>query len=455
MNRSIKQAQNELTRRIEQLRAIFPECVVDEEDTVRVDFEKLKEFLGAPETNEFVWMGKRAASAEARRETYKSLRPWRAESRNWKDTRNIYVEGDNLDFLKLARQDLAGQIDLIYIDPPYNTGRGTFVYRDDFSDSKGDRSSNWASMFYPRVLLAREFLKDSGAIFVSIDDREHANAIKIMDEIFGRENFVATIVWESKREAKGIPPKSMSVTNHEYILCYSKNGSYRFVGDMRNVSDGFANPDSDPRGPWKRQYLQRFGQGFRERTIVDPATGRAYTFETPYTQEKLNRWIAEGRVIFPTPPYKYPARKEFFNEYDNPYKPIVTSWGLFSTKVGSEKLKSLFDGKKVFDYSKPLDLMTTLLRRAMRPDGLVMDFFAGSGTIGHAVVALNAEDGGARRFILVQAPESCGRRSVAYKLGYNDISAICRERLRHAGDLLLSESARESLDVGFRAYRIE
>ena len=451
-----KNNQDDLSRRVEAFRTVFPEFVIkDASGALRLDVERLKETFPVSEKSEFIWPGKQKAVLESRLETAKKLRPWREESRDWDKTRNAYIEGDNLDFLKIARTDLAGKVDLIYIDPPYNTGSESFVYRDDFSNSKQDVSSNWASMFYSRLLLARDFLKDSGAIFVSIDDHEYANAVKILDEAFGRENYVATIVWEMKREAKGIPPKSMCVSNHEYILCYSKNGSYRFIGDFRDVEDGFSNPDFDPRGPWKRQYLQRFGQGFREKTIVDPVTGRAYTFETPYTQEKLNRWVAEGRVIFPTPPYKYPARKEFFCEYANPYKPIVTSWGLFSTKVGSEKLKSLFDGKKVFDYSKPIDLLTTLLRRALRSDGLVMDFFAGSGTLGHAVMALNAEDGGSRQFILAQTPEPCGKKSVAYKLGYRDISAICRERLRRAGDLLLTEAADQNLDVGFRAYRIE
>lgn len=444
------------------LQTLFPECVFerrypDGRIDYDLDLDRLLEELEVKESYRFEWVGKRAARNEVFTPTAKQLAPDLAGSRNWSETQNVLVEGDNLDALKLLQRDYLGKVDLIYIDPPYNTGSNTFVYNDDFSVSLpegADSHSHWCSTLFSRLILSRSLLAEDGAIFVSIDDCEYANAVKLLDEVYGRKNFVASIVWESKREAKGIPPKTMCVKNHEYILCYSKNGEYRFIGEPRNVEDGFSNPDGDPRGPWKRQYLQRFGLGFPQRTIFEPSTGRAFTFETPYTQEKLERWIAEGRVIFPTGRNKYPARKEFFYEYKNPFKPIVTSWGLFSTKVGSEQLKSLFDEKKVFDYSKPVELLSTLLRRAMRSDALVLDFFAGSGTLGHAVMALNAEDGGTRRFILVQSAESCGKKSVAHKQGYQTISSICKERLRRAGDLIEQVGA-TSVDIGFRLYKIE
>ncbi|MBQ4202899.1 MAG: site-specific DNA-methyltransferase [Thermoguttaceae bacterium] len=459
-----------LEKKIAALAKLFPECVAlsagpDGAVSPRVDLDALRRSLGeaaleAPERYEFTWPGKRAAVRDAARESRKSLAPWPEESYFWDAARNFYIEGDNLDVLKLVTPRWRGKFDLIYIDPPYNTGSSAFVYRDDFSkygapsrDDPDLSHANWCSMLFSRLLLARPLLAETGALFMSIDDGEYANAVKILDEIFGREHFVATVVWETKKEPKGIPPAAMRVNNHEYILCYAKSSAFRFVGDPRDVSAGFANPDGDPRGPWKRQYLQRFGCGFRERTVVDPATGRAYTFETPYAQEKLDRWIAEKRIIFPTSPSRYPARKEFFSEYKNPYKPIVTSWGLFSTKVGSEELKRLFGGEKVFDYAKPLELLKTLVRRAAPPDAFALDFFAGSGALGHAVMAVNAEDGGSRRFALVQAPEPCGKRSAAYRLGFPNIGAICRERLRRAGELLMRESGAEPADVGFRAYR--
>lgn len=461
---------------IAKLAEVFPECVLEKRQkngVVKrcVDFEKLCGALGLSEEyycrekELFTWVGKKNAYEETLRPTEKTLLrmpEWEFKS---KKTNNVYIEGDNLDVLKILCARKFRGVDIIYVDPPYNTGYVNFVYNDRFNSSNKRKRrlkstndewneiySDWRSMFYSRMILAREILADTGAVFVSVDDCEQANAVKILDEVYGRQNFVATFVWETKREAKGIPPASMRVANHEYILCYSKSSAFRFNGDPRNVNDGFANPDNDPRGPWKRQYLQRFGLGFREKTIVDPGSGRTFTFETPYTQEKLERWIEEKRVIFPTSPKNYPARKEFFAEYKNPFKPVVTSWGLFSTKVGSEEVKKLFGGVKVFDYPKPLELLKTLLRRAAPKNALVMDFFAGSGTLGHAVMALNAEEGAALRFLLVQAPEPCGKRSAPYKAGFENIGAICRARLIRAAITL--DKGCQDVDLGFRAYRV-
>lgn len=452
----------DLNNKLAELRKLFPDCVAetDSKDGKKyiVDIDKLCGKLGIEETYRFCWTGKNKALQEANRTTRVRLSPKRELSRDWRKTKNVYVEGDNLKALKALQRDYEGKVDAIYIDPPYNTGTNTFVYRDDFSTTQNgvtDLHSKWLSMMFSRLIVSRNLLADSGAIFVSINDNEYANTIQLLDEVYGHENYVTTIVWDSKREAKGIPPKSMCVKNHEYIICYSKNGNYRFIGDLRCVEDGFTNPDSDPRGPWKRQYLQRFGQGFPLRSIINPDSGKSFTFETPYTQEKLDSWIMEGRVIFPDSENRYPARKEFFQEYQNPYKPIVTSWGLFSAKVGSEQLKSLFDGKKVFDYPKPLELLKILLRRTVRPDALVMDFFAGSGSFGHAVMELNAEDNGKRRFILIQSPEACRKRSEAFKWGYANVSAICMERLRRAGDMLKKQKGNSKLDVGFRVYTLE
>ena len=331
---------------------------------------------------------------------------------------NMIIRGDNLEALKALLPKYEGQIDCIYIDPPYNTGakEGQWVYSDNVDDPRikkwlgevvgreGEdlsRHDKWLCMMYPRLKLLYKLLSNEGAIFISIDDNELASLKLICDEIFGG-NLVCTLVWETKKEAKGIPPVSMCVTNQEYILVYSKTNAYRFVGDLRKIEDGFTNPDNDPRGPWKRQYLQRFGQGFSERTITNPENGMLFTFETPYTEEKMNQWIAEGVIIFPKEATKYPARKEFFNEYDNPYKPIVTSLGLYSTKVNSEKLKAIFDGEKVFDYSKPIGLILDLLQKSTKKDYLILDSFAGSGTTAHAVLDLNKQDGGNRKFILVE-----------------------------------------------------
>ena len=337
---------------------------------------------------------------------------------NGDTSENMIIHGDNLLALKSLLPKYEGRIDCIYIDPPYNTGakEGQWVYSDNVDDprikkwlgevvgAEGEdlsRHDKWLCMMYPRLKLLFKLLSDEGVIFISIDDNEMASLKLVCDEIFGK-NMVCTLVWTTKAEAKGIPPVKMCVTNQEYILAYSKTNNYKFIGDLRNIEDGFRNPDNDPRGPWKRQYLQRFGQGFSEKTIVNPENGMSFTFETPYTEEKMKQWIEEKIIIFPEDPAKYPARKEFFYQYENPYKPIVTSLGLYKTKVNSEKLKAIFDGKKVFDYSKPVDLIFDLLKKSTRNDFLILDSFAGSGTTAHAVLNLNKQDGGNRKFILVE-----------------------------------------------------
>ncbi len=339
---------------------------------------------------------------------------------------HILIEGDNFHALTCLNYTHKGKIDVIYIDPPYNTGSDGFVYKDkrvlnkfpDGTTVPTDhplRHSYWLSFMHKRLELAKNLLSNRGVIFISIDDNEQANLKLLCDHVFGEKNFVCTIVWQTKTEAKGIPPRTMCVTNHEYIFAYTKNDNFKFVGDLRQIEDGFSNPDNDPRGAWKRQYLQRFGQGFSEKTITNPQNGMSFTFETPYTFEKMQRWIDEGIIIFPKSSEKFPARKEYFSEYDNPYKPIVTNFGLYSTKVNSEKLKAIFNEEKVFDYSKPIDLMKDLLRRAFNKTSTILDFFAGSGTTMHATIQLNEEDGGHRQCILVQQNENNICEAVTYE----------------------------------------
>lgn len=344
---------------------------------------------------------------------------------------HILIEGDNYHALQCLNYTHKGKIDVIYIDPPYNTGSDGFTYKDkrflkEFPDGTYVptdhplRHSYWLSFMHKRLKLAKNLLSERGVIFISIDDNEQANLKLLCDQVFGEKNFVCTIVWQTKTEAKGIPPRTMCVTNHEYILAYAKNDNFRFVGDLRQIEDGFSNPDNDPRGAWKRQYLQRFGQGFSEKTITNPQNGMSFTFETTYTLEKMQIWIDEGIIIFSKSSEKFPARKEYFSEYENPYKPIVTNFGLYSTKVNSEKLKAIFNEEKVFDYSKPIDLMKDLLKRAFNKTSTILDFFAGSGTTMHATMQLNEEDGGHRQCILVQAPEKTYKIENSKKVPLND-----------------------------------
>ncbi len=481
-------------RNIDKIEELFPNCVTEALDEERsapgrkaykkaINFEMLRQMLSEDvaeggEAYELTWAGKKASVAEANRPVKKTLRPCPEESVDWDSTENIYIEGDNLDVLKILQESYLGKVRAVYIDPPYNTG-GDFLYRDRFSrdggeyaegigqvdgegnrlfrntDSNGRFHSDWCSMIYPRLLLARDLLSDDGVIFISIDDNERENLRKICDEVFGRDNFICTFVWNTKKAAQGMATANGVVCNHEYIVVYGKKASrFRFRGLDRDEGDGFANPDRDPRGPWKRQYLQRLGQGLPERTIRDPETGNTFTFETPYTQEKLDRWVLEGRILFPKDPSRYPARKEFLSEYGS-RRQLVTGLGLHATKSATERLYALFDGAKVFPSPKPEELVKFCLGQAL-DEGIVMDFFSGSATTAHAVMQLNAEDNGRRRFILVQLPEPCDEKSEAYKAGYGNICEIGKERIRRAGAKIREEyRTAAGLDVGFRVFKLD
>ena len=313
---------------------------------------------------------------------------------------HLLIEGDNLHALKTMQYTHKNKIDVIYIDPPYNTGNTDFVYNDKYVDNEDSwRHSKWLSFMNKRLRLARELMADDGVIFISIDDNEYAQLKLLCDQIYGERNRVATFIWKTKTGAKGIPPRTMFTKTHEYVLVYSNKEEFRFKGLPRST-EGFSNPDNDPRGLWKRQYLQRFGQGFSEKTIVDLETGNEYTFETPYTEENMRGMVEEGRIIFPKDNSKYPARKEFYKEYDNAETPITSDLGLYSQKVSSEHIKELF-GTKVFDYPKPIDLIKLLVQQHTNKNATVLDFFAGSGTTAHAVMELNKEDGGNRQAIVI------------------------------------------------------
>lgn len=405
------------------------------------------------------WQGKEEAIAQIT-EPSCALGQLQPElSRNPEHTQHLFVEGDNLDALKLLLPKYRGQVRLTYIDPPYNTGH-KFAYRDDFRGSRASGSqqhANWCSMMYPRLALAYELLSPEGALFISLDDRE-LGALRLMcDEICGDDNFIAQLVWETKREAKGMPPRSMCIINHEYIVVYAKSKQFRFQGELRLASAGFSNPDNDPRGPWKRQYMQRFGQGFPQREVRNPANGMVFRFETPYTEAKMNAWVEDGCVIFPASTEHFPARKEYFGHYSCPYKPILSTWGLYSTKTNSEQLKAMFGNKKCFDYPKPTDLMQHLLEQACPSPGIALDLFAGSGTLAHALYRLNAADGGQRRCISLQTAEPLSPQAPARQLGYSTVCEVTRARLNKACDQIQADLGEEASnhDLGYRYVRLE
>lgn len=380
--------------------------------------------------------------------------------------------------MKLLHETYLGKVKVIYIDPPYNTG-SDLIYDDDFSqeteeyldnsgqidddgnrlvvnlESNGRFHTDWLNMIYPRLKFAKDLLSDDGVLLVSINEYEDGNLRKICDEIFGYHNRVCCFDWQTKKAAQGMATANMVVTNNEHVYVYAKNRmAFRFRGLDRNEANGFSNPDDDPRGLWKRQYLQRLGQGLPTRTIVDPSNGNVFSFETPYTQEKLERWIKEGRIIFPLETNKYPARKEFLSEYENKQQ-LVTELGLFATKATTEKLYDLFDGTKIFTNPKPDSLLVFLIKQSSDEESIIVDFFSGSATTAHAVMQLNAEDGGKRKFILVQFPETCSNDSDAYKAGYKTICEIGEERIRRAGKKIKKEHPAANIDIGFRLFKVD
>ena len=478
------------SREIEILKKYFPQCFskpeTDENGAVikeHFDTEKLAELLNKDEVDikkegfTLNFLGKSYARYQANLDSETVIVP--DEKNAHIQSENVYIVGDNLDALQHLKYSYAEKIKCIYIDPPYNTGKDDFVYNDKFgfttkelvekldvTEEEAERigsmngkctHSAWLTFMYPRLALARELLRDDGVIFISIDDNEQANLKRLCDEVFGEGNFVCVFIWQTKKAAQGMTTENMVVDNHEYILVYSKNHSlFKFLGKERDANNGFSNPDNDPRGLWKRQYLQRLGQGLPVRTIVDPKNGNRFSFETPYTQEKLNTWILEDRIIFPEKTEKYPARKEFLNEYKN-LQQLVTSLGLYATKSTTEQLYKLFEEKKIFNNPKPITLIYDILKYTFFEDksSLILDFFSGSATTAHAVMQLNAQDGGKRKFIMVQLDEPVKKGSEAEKAGYKTIDEIGRARIRRAAEKIKAENPETKADLDFQTFYLK
>ncbi len=437
-------------RKFNLLKQILPEIFTEN----KIDIHQLKNFFGEhffvneKNTYEISWNGKNECLNFTKKRNSLTLIPEIDKSLHFFETKNIFIEGENLEVLKILQKPYCEKVKMIYIDPPYNTRKNDFVYNDNFFDKKNkDFHSNWLSMMFPRLILAKNLLKNDGVMFISIDDNEVFNLRMILNEILGEENFVAEFVWTTKKGGQGIPTSNLLVKNHEYILCYAKNfENFKFKG-INRTEEGFSNPDNDPRGLWKRQYLQRFGQHFSEKTIVNPENNMKFTFPTPYTQENLEKWISENRIIFPTNPQKYPIRKEFFNEYKN-NKQLVTYLDLHSTKASTEKLYEIFENIKIFTNPKPDSLIKFLIHAVnFEKNDIILDFFAGSGTTAHAVLELNNEDNIERNFICVQLDENCDKNSEAYKNGYEKISEITCERIKRV--------AKKYKNIGFRSYKLE
>lgn len=532
-------------RNIEQIGALFPECLTERINSngrveQAIDFDKLRQLLahdvveGPEQRYQFTWPDKRAAIRLANTPTSKTLRPCRAESVDFDTTQNLYIEGDNLDVLKLLRENYLGKVKMIYIDPPYNTGND-FVYNDDFAQGKTDfeqRSglfdeeghqtidpmqrnteangrfhTDWLNMIYPRLKVARDLLSDDGVIFISIDDNEVDNLKKVCNEIYGEDNFVAQIVWEQGRKSIAV----QVAINHEYCLIYCKNRNANIEADKKRPNrnwqikkrgleliyqtydrlkkqygDDYASieaelkkfykdlPDDNPAKAHSHyrnvdEYLgiyhpdnisQGTGQGGRF-DIIHPVTHKPCKVPAGgwrFSQSKLPELLANHRIVFGKDETTVPCLKRYLCETEYEVYPSI----FYKDGRGASKRLTVLFGGKYFDFPKDEEIIKTFVQLVTsyeNSDSLVLDFFSGSATTAHAVMQLNAEDGGNRKFIMVQLPEKTDPKSEAYKAGYPNICEIGKERIRRAGKKIKEENkdkeAIDRLDTGFRVLKLD
>ena len=477
------------TQKIAQL---FPNCVTerlgkDGKSELAIDFEKLQAELSneiiaeGEERYQFTWPDKRAAVRLANTPTTMTLRPCREESVDFDNTQNLYIEGDNLDVLKVLRETYLGKVKMIYIDPPYNTGND-FVYNDDFAQGKDDfeQSSglfddegnqtidpmqrntesngrfhtDWLNMIYPRLKVARDLLSEDGVIFISIDDCELENLRKICNEIFGESNFIAQCV-RKRRDSQANLSKNISPI-HEYVVIYAKQ-----YGDILNKvsanidESAYKNPDNDPRGAYVT--MPCTNKGGAVYTVKTP-TGAEITEEWRFKKETYNALLADNRLVFPRGGEGKPRYKLFLSEKKAEGQ-LANTWleTLASNQEATREIKDIFNGKLLFDTPKPVGLLVFCIQLATQKDCIILDFFSGSAATAHAVMKLNAEDGGKRKFIMVQLPEKTDEKSEAYKAGYKNICEIGKERIRRAGKKIKEEAglSAQNLDIGFRVLKLD
>ena len=475
---------------LDKLRSVFPECVSEG----KLDIDKLLSLCGEYIDNDFEkyrfeWKGKADCLRLAQKRSTGTLRPCPEESVDWDTTQNLYIEGDNLEVLKLLQTAYYRKVKMIYIDPPYNTGND-FVYTDDFADpmarykevtqqttksnpeTMGRYHTNWLNMMYPRLRLAANLLRDDGVIFISIDDNEVTNLRKVCDEVFGEENFVDTIIWEKRYSPQNAV--QWFSESHDFIIVYAKRKDLWYpnlLDRTEEMNARYKNPDNDPRGDWKpTDATAQGGHGTDSQFYILKApngkehhlpSGRCWV----YTEQVMQQMIADNRVWFGPDGNNVPAIKRFLTEVKQGTA-CQTIWGykdVGHSQEGKKEIKSLFEGTP-FDTPKPTRLLDRIVRISTQKadNDIIFDFFSGSATTAHAVMQLNAEDGGNRRFILVQLPELCDEKSEAYKAGYKNICEIGKERIRRAGKKILEEHTqvtmeedKQPLDVGFRVFKLD
>ena len=484
---------------ISRIAELFPECITEVSDKMggvkrSVDFDKLRQLLssevveGNEERYQFTWPDKRKAILAANAPINATLRPCREESVDFDTTQNLYIEGDNLDVLKCLKETYLHKVKMIYIDPPYNTGND-FVYEDDFAESASEYLANsgqfdeqgnrlvtntesngrfhtdWLNMIYPRLRVARDLLTEDGVIFISIDENENYNLRKICDEIFGSSNFIAEIVWE--RAYAPINMVKHFSKSHDYILCYAKDINKPVCNGLprpESTNAKYSNPDNDPRGLWRTDNLS-VGPVVPSKVyeiitpsgrVCMPPKGRCWL----YTKERYEEMVADNRIWFGENGDNVPAPKRFLSEVKQGLTPM-TIWkytDVGHTQDSMRELRDLFDGEKVFDYSKPVKLMKQIVRlyTNSNDNDIILDFFSGSASTAHAVLELNAEDKGNRRFIMVQLQEETPLGSEARKNGYMTISEIGRDRIIRAASKILKEHPEFiNQDTGFRVLKLD
>lgn len=467
---------------VEKIAELFPNCVTEmreENGKVKrgINFEVLKQMLSSDvvdgdECYEFTWVGKKASIAEANKPIRKTLRPCPEESKDWDTTENLYIEGDNLEVLKLLQESYLGKVKMIYIDPPYNTGND-FIYADDFmrsqeeedeqmgmydedenrlfknTDSTGRFHSNWCSMMYSRLMLARNLLADGGVIFISIDDNEQENLKKLCDEVFGSVNFVGQLIHQ---RAKGGGQAKYIVKGHDYILVYAKviskisltrkkvvqQKTYEINGELYIKNDDVV-----------RKRFGKYDKSLGDRRCFYE---QLVEYKGEEKKKEIDELIQRGELFLE-------LNKEGMHTICRYEKLDEASSKLYSIiKVLSEEGKKDLDalGIKGFSYPKPVEIVKQLVEAGSDKNSIILDFFSGSATTAHAVMQLNAEDGGHRKFIMVQLPEPCDEQSEAYKAGYKNICEIGKERIRRAGKKIKAENglSAQNLDIGFRVLKL-
>ena len=484
---------------IKRIGEMFPNCLTEVKDEkgrpqVAIDFDQLRQELskniveGPEERYQFTWPDKRNAIRLANAPTTDTLRPCREESVDFDNTQNLYIEGDNLQVLKLLRENYLGKVKMIYIDPPYNTGND-FVYNDNFdqdkqeyvhnsgqydedghqlvtnTESNGRFHTDWLNMIYPRLKVAKDLLSEDGVIFISIDDCEQRNMRILCDEIFGESNFVTQIVWQKIHSIKN--DARFFSENHEYALIYARNKEkykVELLPRTAEMNERYKNPDNDPRGPWQSGDLVASGERSNGHFIItSPKSGK--TFDVPqgkhwvYSESNLKKLVEDNQIWFGEDGNSFPRKKRFLSDVQDG-RTASTIW--LSEEVGhnqtaTREVKHLFDDNKYFDFPKPVSYIKQMLMVSTKNEDIVLDFFSGSATTAHAVMQLNAEDGGNRKFIMVQLPEATDEKSEAYKAGYKNICEIGKERIRRAGKKIKEESplTTQDLDTGFRVLKLD